>query len=526
MVKMYVHGRRVRIRAKAFSVYFGRNPLGVNISFQLPFSWYTYSMKYLLLIPLFLLIAVFGINAEFTFAANDSDACTSKGATTMDANNQFKMVCNGFFWESCGFSPQPAGCTSGSGTSGGSTGGSVSTIAALEAQVVALTAQIQMLQAQLAAQRATGDRITLPVTAILGNGGVSNVACASMQLTGSVTGGYTVTCTPATSGSTSLTHVGFNPITGTGALGGGTNSSTWIAPNYLTGRGYCRSKDSIVDVPWPGSGGQTRPMTSGFVDETIAFRIVIPNKNPSTVASKWLFPQQLLVTSYASAVNPFLGYSPVGFVHIAEKPGHETTDHMISVSKRPCDFGQEGSANIIMKGGPGGSAPGINFGVWEKPGYTSPGDGVMMFHPGEVIYVNVSHDTKGYGTIPDPGQALPDITDRETCGPNAYGERKCDILFDFAIPGRGKGFSDVRSDGTEWPEDPAAPGWPLYSSAWNAAHPILACAITYNITGLNAGMSAANAPQHTDDRGRNVYSNCPGVSAIRAAIEEQRSATQ
>ncbi len=338
-------------------------------------------MKQLLFIALVLF--TFNVQTTPTFAANDSSACSSKGATTMDANNQFKMVCNGFFWESCGFSPQPAGCTT--STSGGT----------------------------------TGDRATLPVTNITdgtgytafnsagtGSGSTVNVPCSSIRLTGSVRDGYTLTCTYSASSNTRLTYVGFNPVTGTGALGGTTVTNNPLTTNSTN---YCGTNDRIVPLDartntyWP-KDGQVRPITGsgsygsynavvleGFKDQTIAFKVVVPY-----------------------TFTPALNINHLGLIRIAEVPGGTVTSREYTVSKNPCDF-QSGSY-LWSQLKSGDTAPTGYFTV-NNPNSVRTNLALFNLQSGDTVYVNVRNRT---------GDGLRSSCDYATC----------DILFDFAAPER------------------------------------------------------------------------------------------
>lgn len=267
--------------------------------------------------------------------------------------------------------------------------------------------------------------------------------------------------------------------------------------------GYCRSgKDVIVDVPWPGQAGQIKPATDGFGLQTVAFRLHIPADIPTS----------LLRQSVSDTRN-------VGFVHIVEVPGNQVIDHMMSVSKIPCDYNHSPLMLDI-----GDTAPGLNFGV-SNTLPTNDSSGFTNFRPGDTIYINVSHDLTGYGTVQSPTNPQLNPTDRKTCLPDANGSSNCDILFDYAIPGRGAGYPDVQPDGSPWPQDPANPGWPIFSTAYDAAHPLRVCRIFYGVSGGIASLGTSNAPQYQKADGTVFSATCPGDSAIFAVIAAQGAGT-
>ncbi|MDB5244304.1 MAG: hypothetical protein JWN18_174 [Parcubacteria group bacterium] len=283
-------------------------------------------------------------------------------------------------------------------------------------------------------------------------------------------------------------------------------------PNPVTG--YCRpGKDAIVDMPWPGFGyrSQVRPLTNGFNNSTISFRIVVPPLSSTIPAAKYQLPKDALVSSGET----FLRGEKSGFIHIAETPGSQTTMHITNISKIPCDLYH----SAITAAGEGGTAPSLNFGLWDRPGYgTQASNFPLMFHPGEVLYVNVTHDTTGYGTIPIQ-PSYQSITNMRTCDGGG-----CDILFDFAIPQAGTYAPDVQPNGSQWPEDSKAPGWPIFSEAYNRAHPVGTCSIRYGVDNAgHATIGAIDQGQHTTT-GDNILSSKCYLDSLLAEIARQKAA--
>lgn len=367
-------------------------------------------------------------------------------------------------------------------------------------------------QYALAATPADGGPCTVTgqvATASDGHGGTITLVCNSGVLYQGVLQHWYESC------SSSPIPTGC-PGTSAPVVPGGTPTPVGViqaptTPSPTTG--YCRpGKDAIVDMPWPGfsSRAQVRPLTNGFNNSTVSFRIVVPPLSSAAPATLYYLPKDALVGSNET----YLTGPKTGFIHIAETPGSRTTDHITNISKIPCDLYH----SPITKAGPSGTAPGFNYGIWDRPGYgTEASNFPLMFHPGEVIYVNVTHDTAGYGAIP----TLPsyqNITNTQTC--NAGG---CDILFDFAIPQAGTYAPDVQANGTPWPQDPQSAGWPLYSEAYDRAHPVSTCSIRYGIDNAgHAAFSAIDQQQHTTTGDHILSSRCY-VDSLLAEISRGKA---
>lgn len=475
-------------------------------------------------------VSLFFLAATPAFAVTpaDSGPCTGIGQKVVGSDG-FTLVCNGSFWESCGFSPRPAGCpvTTQSPTScpvnqtpvngvctpylnpPGSSATSLTTN--LWAGDYNDVAQVKTLQTFLNTEMSSG----LPVTGFFGP----------------MTLAATIKFQNKYSGET-YARAGYQSATGfvgqytrdliNSKLAKGTGGGGGVVTNY------CRSgKDVIVDMPWPKVQTQTR--IQGFGNSSIAYRIVVPKVAPSSAPTKWLLPRNVLFTSSdnpdsPSSSNKLYDYSEV------EIPGNHVAGALITFSKTPCDFNH----NLLTTAG-FANAPSISFGVWEEAGYklSTPGGGsYLMLHPGETIYLNVSHDTIGYGPFPLLQGMSGSITDKQFCPTTPEGG--CGRLFNLRVPPVvGPGILDVKPDGTPWPKqtDPNGPGYDFgyaggdqLTTEWWLGHPWFGCGMTYSVDNLgHATLSTTNGKFFDEPGGHGV---CAGSDAVRAMIAEQRAASR
>jgi hypothetical protein len=174
-----------------------------------------------------------------------------------------------------------------------------------------------------------------------------------------------------------------NSKLGAAPSGSGSGSSGAVVTNYCTGA------DQIINVPWPASG-QVRPATTGFKDQTIAFKITVP-----------------------STFSPALNINHLGFMRIAEVANSPVVGREVTVSRNPCDFQ---SGNYFISGlQTNDTAPGVNYSVNNPNGFV-PAGGQFNLQSGDTIYFNV-RNISGSGA--------------KSCS-----FASCNVLFDFATPNR------------------------------------------------------------------------------------------
>lgn len=228
-----------------------------------------------------------------------------------------------------------------------------------------------------------GASVSLSVACSTGNaptscswtGGISSTSCFVNVVAPQTNTTYTVTASngggsaPAVSSQVNVT-------------GGGSGNPT------PTGSDFCTPSDLRYTINWPASG-QVRPQTSGFGNQRVAFKIVVP-----------------------STFSPALNVNHLGFVSLSEMPGTSTTPREITVSKNSCDF--QSSSYIYNGTGYAGVSPSVSFTVNNATGYFAVG-GDFNLMPGETYYVNVRNSSNG---VP------------------ACGYSSCDMLLDFATPNR------------------------------------------------------------------------------------------
>lgn len=227
-----------------------------------------------------------------------------------------------------------------------------------------------------------GTNVSLSVTCSTGNaptscswsGGIGSTSCF-VNVAPQATTTYTVTA--SNSG-------GSAPAVSSQVNVSGSTST----PPPSTGQDFCTSSDLRYTINWPASG-QVRPQTSGFGNQRVAFKIVVP-----------------------TTFSPALNINHLGFVSLSEVPGTPTTPREITVSKNSCDF--QSSSYIYNGTGYAGVSPSVSFTVNNPTGYFAVG-GDFNLTGGETYYVNVRNSSNG---VP------------------ACGYSSCDMLFDFATPNR------------------------------------------------------------------------------------------
>lgn len=355
----------------------------------------------------------------FAVEPMDSGSCTTVGqkAPATATNGGFMLVCNGSFWESCGFSPAPAGCPVPAPTpppascpanqtrvngvctpylnaGGGSGAGSATSLTTnLWHGDYNPVDQVKLLQTFLNTEVNAG----LPITGFFGDMTVAAVIRLQNKYA-------------------SLTYLKANYTSPSGFVGQYTRDlinaklgAVVTPPAAVTS--YCTGADQIVPLEastganWPQQGqNQVRPRTgSGAYGANNA--VVLGGLKNQTVAFKIIVPPM-------ASFNPPLNINHVGFIHTVEVPGEAVTSRDFTVSKNPCDF--QSGTYLYNAIGYGDSAPGSNFTVNNPTGFTTVG-AQFNIQSGDTIYANVRTANNGVPSCPNT---------------------TCNILLDFASPNR------------------------------------------------------------------------------------------
>jgi hypothetical protein len=219
-------------------------------------------------------------------------------------------------------------------------------------------------------------------------------AGTNVNLTLSCGTGSPVTClwsTGATSCSVSVSAPSVNTsYSATASNSSGSAPSTPTTINVTTApsaQNFCTGSDQIITVGWPALG-QVRPATSGFGNNTIAFKITVP-----------------------FTFSPVLDISHLGVGRVIEVPGTPVTSRDFTVSKNACDFRSE--TYLYDAIGYGDTAPATNYTV-NNPNFFAVG-GDFNVQSGDTFYVNVRNANNGVPSCPSAS---------------------CNVLFDFATPNR------------------------------------------------------------------------------------------
>ena len=181
-------------------------------------------------------------------------------------------------------------------------------------------------------------------------------------------------------------------VTPSNSFGAGPTTSTTVqvtsGPVVGPPPNFCTGSDQIITVNWPASG-QVRPGTSGFGNQRLAFKIIIPQ-----------------------TFSPSLNINHTGFMRTAEVPGAANTFREVTVSRSPCDFQ---SGNYLWNDiGMGDTGPSVSYSVNNPNGFQQTGSAFNV-NSGDTIYFNIRNSFNG----------------QPACGASS-----CDILFDFATPNR------------------------------------------------------------------------------------------
>lgn len=159
------------------------------------------------------------------------------------------------------------------------------------------------------------------------------------------------------------------------------------APSAGNAQNFCTGSDQIITVGWPASG-QVVSATSGFGNNTIAFKITVP-----------------------FTFSPVLDISHLGFSRIIEVPGTPVTSRDFTISKNACDF--RSGTYLYDAIGYGDTAPFANYTV-NNPNFFAVG-GDFNVQSGDTFYVNVRNANNGVPSCPSAS---------------------CNVKFDLATPNR------------------------------------------------------------------------------------------